>query len=65
MLTIVTVDHDTQTIYARELDADAASGELVLLGHPTDQEIRDEADEQLCAPDLIPDYQGYKIEWIG
>lgn len=63
MLTIVTLDNETQTLWARTIDADAASGDLVLLGTPTNNEIRDAANAQLPAPDPIPNFNGYDVEW--
>lgn len=63
MVTIVTVDNDRQTLWARTLDVDAASGDLVLAGKPTTKQIRDAANEQLAAPDPIPNYNGYSVEW--
>ena len=63
MLTIVTTDHYTQTLWARALDADAASGDLVLLGIPTDSEIRAEANEQLAAPECGT-YTDYDVAWV-
>ena len=41
-------DHD---FFARTLEADACSGEMVFLGKATDDEIREYANNNLCAPD--------------
>jgi len=67
MLTIIEVDAERNTIFAREIDAGAASAPntgAVLPGgfsNWTDQEIRDFCDENLLAP-LEGDYQGFKVE---
>ena len=68
MVTIIAVNHDTQTLLARTVDTDGASGTLVLPGKPTDQEIINAANDQLNAPDLdaagtAPNYDGYAVEW--
>lgn len=74
MLTIIEVDAKRNTIFARELEADAASapedGAVLPGGYNnwSDQEIRDYCDENLVAPwkDIrgtpYGDYQGFKVE---
>ena len=68
MVTIIEVNHDTQTLLARTADADGLSGTLVLPGKPTDQEIIAAANDRLPAPYLgaagtAPNYDGYTVEW--
>ena len=69
MVTIIEVNHDTHTLLARTVDADVASGTLVLPGKPTDQEIIAAANDRLPAPDLdavgnAPNYNDYAVEWL-
>lgn len=62
MLTIITYAADTHTMHAVQIDADAASGDLVFLGTPTNREIRNRANELLAAPES-GDYQDAAISW--
>jgi len=62
MLTIIEADHQSATLYARVVQASAASGELVVPGEPTDEEIRAAANCQLAAPE-IGDYSNYVVVW--
>jgi len=49
MITTVNYDSETHRLYARTIrDADAASGDLVFEGVPTDDEIRDVANSELA-----------------
>lgn len=63
MVTIVEYDENSHTLYARHIDATAAAGELVLPGKPTDQQIRDTADEELCAPEC-GNFSHAEVEWV-
>ena len=68
MVTIIEVNHDTQTLFARTVEDDAGRGALVLPGKPTDQEIIDAANDRLPAPDLAAagtalNYDDYVVEW--
>ena len=62
MLTIAKYEAEEHTFYARVLNADAASGELVIPGRATDSEIRDRANETLCAPE-IGDFSDASVVW--
>jgi len=74
MLTILEYDVNTHTIFARELQADAASGE-VMLGTPTDSEIREWANDNWGTPQIVEedgtayepfaDFTSAKIERIS
>ena len=58
--TILTlVSYEDGTLYARQIAADAASGDLVFLGTPTNREIRQRADELLACPFLSDDGNSY------
>ena len=48
MITTVNYDSEGHRFYARTIAADAASGDLVFSGRPTDEEIRDAANEELA-----------------
>ena len=64
MLTVAEFDSETCTFFARTLKATAASGEIVIPGKATDQEIIDYANENLCAPhDGHGSFDGAKVEW--
>lgn len=62
MLTIAEYNADTHSFYARLLNADASSGEIVIPGHATDNEIREFANENLCAPQC-GDFSSAPVEW--
>lgn len=62
MLTIIEAEHQSATLYARVVQASAASGELVISGEPTDEQIRAAANCQLAAPE-IGDYSHYVVVW--
>ena len=62
MLTIIEAEHQSATLYARVVQASAASGELVIPGEPTDEQIRAAANCQLAAPE-IGDYSHYVVVW--
>ena len=48
MITTVNYDSENHRLYARTISADAASGDLVFEGVPTDEDIRDAANEELA-----------------
>lgn len=50
-LTIGEYSPADHTFFVRTLEADACSGEIVFLGKATDNEIREYANANLCAPD--------------
>ena len=58
MLTIAEYNAENHEFYARVLNADAASGEIVIPGRATDAEIREYANENLCCPD-IPGFSSF------
>ena len=62
MLTIAEYNATEHTFYARVLNADAASGEIVIPGRATDANIRDLANETLCAPE-IGDFSDANVVW--
>ena len=64
LLTIVTYEAESHTLYARQIAADAASGDLVFAGTPTDAEIRDEANGTLGAPDC-GNFDDARVVWLG
>jgi excisionase family DNA binding protein len=66
ILTIIdSIDHHNATFYARTIEADAASGELVLQGHATNGEIVDAANSEMAAPPDGLDYSGYDVVWTN
>jgi hypothetical protein len=63
MITIITVDNENHTLWARKIDADATSGDMVMLGTPGRKRIREMANQTFPAPDPIPNYNGYEVKW--
>lgn len=63
MITIIMVDEKTETLWARAIDADAASGDLVFPGIPADAEIRKTANDELAAPES-GSYAAWDVAWI-
>lgn len=60
MLTIA--EYTDGAFYARTINADATAGEIVIPGKATDEEIREYANENLCAPDC-GSFDGFPVYW--
>ena len=64
MLTIAEFNADDFSFHARTVEADAASGEIVIPGRATTAEIIEYANENLAAPfDGHGDYTGAAVVW--
>jgi hypothetical protein len=64
MITLIETDHESETFYTREIDADAVGtndSQFVMLGTPTDAEIRNYANDNLAAPES-GDFDGWGVE---
>jgi len=61
MVTTVSYDGECHRFYARTINADAASGDLVFEGVPTDDEIRDAANEGLALE--FGDFSDAEVVW--
>ncbi len=59
MLTLIKTNDEKFNFYTREINADAASGD-VMLGHPSDNEIIEWANGNLSAPEC-GDYNDYSV----
>jgi hypothetical protein len=64
MNTVITVDHERQTLWARIIPVGTAKGDLVLRGFPKKKHIIKTANVMLPAPaDPIPNYNNYSVRW--
>jgi len=69
MITYAEYNSENHTFYARLVRATAISGDIVIPGHATDQEIRNFADDNLAAPFEddqgvnFGDYQDAHVIW--
>ena len=61
MMTTVNYESEGHRFYARSISADAASGDLVFEGVPTDDEIRDAANSELAID--AGDFSTAEVVW--
>jgi len=61
MVTTVSYSGETHRFFARTIEADAASGDLVFEGVPTDDEIRDAANSELAID--AGDFSTAEVVW--
>ena len=61
MVTTVSYSGETHRFFARTIEADAASGDLVFPGRPTDEEIRDAANSELALE--FGDFSDAEVVW--
>jgi len=61
VVTTVQYDGGEHRFYARTIAADAASGDLVFEGVPTDEDIRDAANEELAIE--VGDFSNAEVVW--